>query len=79
MLPQGGEIRVLLIEVAANSVALGQGTSNWKGDGSSLLQFCGAYLQAADSGSIASGAAIHATSALASLLVSRILTSCSGR
>ena len=47
-------MRVFLIVVAASSLALGQGTSNWKGDGSSLLQVCSAYLQAADNGNIAS-------------------------
>jgi hypothetical protein len=54
-------MRVFLIMVVASSFVLGQGTSNCKGDGSSLLQFCSAYLQAADNGSVASGGAIHAT------------------
>ena len=54
-------MRPFFIVLAATTFALGQGTSNWKDDGASLLRFCSAYVQAADTGSVASGGAIDAT------------------
>jgi hypothetical protein len=54
-------MRILLVVVTAAGLAVGQRTSSWKGDGNSLLQFCSAYIQAADNGTIPSGGAIGAT------------------
>jgi hypothetical protein len=54
-------MRILLVVVTAAGLAVGQGTSSWKGDGNSLLRFCSAYIQAADNGTIPSGGAIGAT------------------
>ncbi len=54
-------MRILLVMLTTGALAFGQGTSNWKGEGSSLLRFCSAYVQAADTGTIPSGRAIDAT------------------